>query len=229
MIDIIIIFTLIIFARVGYKNGLVKSLLTFASSIVALIGSFIVAPTVTGFLKSTPIYDWINSTVGNKVAEITFSGGVQSQGEVISQNITWLPDVLTQQIKLDNNSAMYDMLGANNITEYVSLYISEMILGLVALVITWIVFKIVVQMAVTVISVTIEHLPIIGKLNSQGGLVVGVLKGVLMFSIIGLIIPFIASISGFEQIIPFVQDSIVGNFIYENNLIVEIFNTIIHA
>lgn len=229
MIDIIIIVTLILFAKIGYKNGLIRSLLTFVSSILALIGAFFAVPAVTEFLKGTSMHKWIISTVGSKVGEISFSGGIQSQGEAIIKNITWLPDILTQQIKLDNNSAMYEMLGANNITEYVSLYISEMILGLVAVVITWIVFKIIIELAVTVIAATVEHLPIIGTLNSQGGLVVGVLKGVLMFSIIGLIIPFVSGVPGLEEIIPTVKDSIIGNFMYENNLIVEVFNNIIHG
>lgn len=229
MIDIIVIVTLIIFAKAGYRNGLVRSLLTFISSILALVGSFLIVPSVTEFLKATSMYNWISNTISSKVGQITFSGGIQSQGEAISNNITWLPEILTEQIKLDNNSAMYDALGANNITEYVSLYISEMVLGLVAVVVTWIVFKIIIEMAITVVAATIEHLPIIGTLNSYGGLVVGLMKGVLMFSIIGLIIPFISGIPGFEGIIPFVQDSTVTKYMYENNLIVEVFNTIMNS
>ena len=229
MIDIVIIILFIVFAKAGYKSGLVRSLLTFVSSILALVCSFLIVPTVTEFLKDTFIYEWIYGAVSSKVGQVVFSGGIQSQGKTITENITWLPNVLTEQIKIDNNSAMYEALGVSNITEYVSKYITIMILGLVAVVMTWIVFKFVIGIGITIISTTVEHLPIIGTLNSQGGMIVGILKCALMLSIIGLIIPFFSGMNGFEGIILSIQSSVIGKFIYENNLIVEAFNVIMHS
>ncbi len=229
MLDLCIIIIISIFAIVGYKRGFIKSALTLGSSIIALALSFVVYPIMEMLLRVTPIYTWIYQVVSSKIEGITFGGGLQSQGEAITKNITWIPSILVEQVKKNNNTAMYDVLGATNIKEYISLYITQMLIGMLALLLTWLVLKIVLAIVIKLLAGIVEHLPIISGFNKQGGLCLGVLKGVLILSIIGLIIPILIEIPIIQNIYSEIQSSYVTKWLYENNLIIIIYNYLFHV
>lgn len=229
MLDLCIIIIISIFAIVGYKRGFIKSALTLGSSIIALALSFVVYPIMEMLLKVTPIYTWIYQVVSSKIEGITFGGGLQSQGEAITKNITWIPSILVEQVKENNNTAMYDLLGATNIKEYISLYITKMLIGMLALLLTWLVLKIVLAVVIKLLAGIVEHLPIISGVNKQGGLCLGVLKGILILSIIGLIIPILIEIPIIQSIYSEIQSSYVTKWLYENNLIIIIYNYLFHV
>lgn len=224
MLDLCIIIFISVFAIRGYKRGFIKSALTLGSSIIALLLSFIVYPLMETLLRLTPIYTWIYQAVNNRIENITFSGGLQSQGDTITESITWMPSILVEQIKKNNNTAMYDLLGANNIKEYINLYITQMLVGLLALFFTWLVLKVVLAIIIKLISGIVEHTPIISGLNRQGGLCIGILKAGIVLSIIGLIMPIIIEVPVIQNVYSAIQMSYIAKWLYENNLIIIMYN-----
>ncbi len=228
MLDLSVIIVVSIFGIIGYKRGFIKSILTFGTSIIALVLSFIVYPMMTMLLRITPVYTWIYQTISKKVEDISFGGGLQSQGDAITKNITWMPDILIEQVKNNNNTAMYDLLGATNIKEYISLYVTQMLMGMLALFLTWVVLKIILTTVIKLLSGIIEHLPIISTFNKQGGLCLGIIKGILMLSIVGLIIPILIEIPSIQSIYLEIQSSYLSKWLYENNLIIMVYNYLFH-
>lgn len=228
MLDLSVIIVVSIFGIIGYKRGFIKSILTFGTSIIALVLSFIVYPMMTMLLRITPVYTWIYQTISKKVEDISFGGGLQSQGDAITKNITWMPDILVEQVKNNNNTAMYDLLGATNIKEYISLYVTQMLMGMLALFLTWVVLKIILTTVIKLLSGIIEHLPIISTFNKQGGLCLGIIKGILMLSIVGLIIPILIEIPSIQRIYLEIQSSYLSKWLYENNLVIMVYNYLFH-
>ena len=228
MLDLSVIIVVSIFGIIGYKRGFIKSILTFGTSIIALVLSFIVYPMMTMLLRITPVYTWIYQTISKKVEDISFGGGLQSQGDAITKNITWMPDILVEQVKNNNNTAMYDLLGATNIKEYISLYVTQMLMGMLALFLTWVVLKIILTTVIKLLSGIIEHLPIISTFNKQGGLCLGIIKGILMLSIVGLIIPILIEIPSIQSIYLEIQSSYLSKWLYENNLVIMVYNYLFH-
>ena len=143
MIDIVILIMMLFFVIIGYKKGLIKELITLAGSIMALLMAFVIYPAINSILKVTALYTIIYTGVFEKVQNINFGKGLQSQGNAIIENITWLPKVLTEQIRDNNNSAMYEVLGVHTLHEYISTYITNMIISMLAILITWFLIKIV--------------------------------------------------------------------------------------
>ena len=228
MLDLSVIMVVSIFGIIGYRRGFIKSILTFGTSIIALVLSFIVYPMMTMLLRITPVYTWIYQTISKKVEDISFGGGLQSQGDAITKNITWMPDILVEQVKNNNNTAMYDLLGATNIKEYISLYVTQKLMGMLALFLTWVVLKIILTTVIKLLSGIIEHLPIISTFNKQGGLCLGIIKGILMLSIVGLIIPILIEIPSIQSIYLEIQSSYLSKWLYENNLIIMVYNYLFH-
>lgn len=227
MIDLILIVILIIFATFGYKRGLIGSVITLCSSIVALVLSFVVYPALNMFLKLTPLYTSVYEGVFKKIEAINFGKGIQSQGEAILENITWLPQFLTLQIKNNNNTAMYELLGVKTIQEYISIYITNMIVSLIAILITWFLLKIVLVVVLRALGSIIEHLPVISSFNRGGGLIFGLVKGVLTLSVIGLIIPVFITLPAFQDISQSIEASILTKWMYDNNFILLIYHYLI--
>lgn len=227
MIDLIVILILIIFATFGYKRGLIRSVITLCSSIVALVLSFIVYPAINMFLKLTPLYTSVYEGVFKKIEAIDFGKGIQSQGEAILENITWLPQFLTLQIKNNNNTAMYELLGVKTIQEYISIYIANMIISLIAILITWFLLKIVLVVVLRALGSIIEHLPVISSFNHGGGLIFGLVKGALTLSVIGLIIPVFITLPAFQDISQSIEASILTKWMYDHNFILLIYNYLI--
>lgn len=227
MIDLIVILILIIFATLGYKRGLIQSVITLCSSIVALVLSFVVYPAINMFLKLTPLYASVYEGVFKKIEVIDFGKGIQSQGEAILQNITWLPQFLTMQIKNNNNTAMYELLGVKTIQEYISIYIANMIISLIAILITWFLLKFVLVVILRAIGSIIEHLPVISSFNNGGGLIFGLIKGTLTLSVIGLVIPMFITLPAFQDISQSIEASILTKWMYDNNFILLLYNYLI--
>lgn len=224
MIDLIVILILLIFAVIGYKRGLIRSAITLCSSIVALVLSFIVYPAINMMLKLTPMYTSIYEGVFKKVEAIDFGRGIQSQGNAIVENITWLPEFLTIQIKNNNNTAMYELLGVKTIQEYISMYIANMIVSLIAILITWFLLKVILGTMLRMLGSIIEHLPVISSFNHGSGLIFGLLKGIVTLSVIGLIIPLFITLPAFQNISQNIEASILTKWMYDNNFILMLYN-----
>lgn len=224
MIDLIVILILIIFAVIGYKKGLIRSAITLCSSIVALVLSFIVYPAINMILKLTPMYTSIYEGVFKKIEAIDFGKGIQSQGNAIVENITWLPEFLTMQIKNNNNTAMYELLGVKTIQEYISIYIANMIISMIAILITWFLLKVILVAVLRMLGSIIEHLPVISSFNHVSGLIFGLVKGILTLSLIGLIIPLFITVPAFQDISQSIEASILTRWLYDNNFILMIYN-----
>lgn len=224
MIDLIVVLIIAVFALVGYKRGLIESALTLLSSVAALVLSFIVYPIINMFLKLTPLYMRIYGGTFEKVKGIDFGKGIQSQGNAILENVTWIPNFLAEQIKNNNNTAMYDLLGVTTIQEYISTFITNMIISLIAILVTWILLKVVLAGVLRIIGSVIEHLPVISSFNHLGGLAFGIIKGLLTLSIIGLIIPLLITLPTFQEIEQLIEGSMIAKWMYENNLIILIYN-----
>lgn len=227
MLDAVVILILAIFALVGYKKGLIQSALTLFSSVAALALSFVVYPAVNMILKLTPIYTSIYSGSYEKLQGIDFGKGIQSQGNAILENVTWIPNFLAEQIKNNNNTAMYDLLGANTIQEYIATFIANMIIGMIAILITWVILRVVLGGVLRMIGSIVEHLPVVSSFNHLGGFAFGLLKGVLTLSLIGLLIPLFMTFPAFQEAEQLIQASIVTKWMYEHNLIILIYNQVI--
>ena len=219
MIDLIVIGILVIFAVMGYYKGLVRTALTLISSIVALLLAFVVSPVTNTILEMTPVYQWVTDGVQSKVSEINFIGGIQSQAATIMEEITWLPSVIVEQVKMNNNPAMHRLLGVSQIEDYVSMYITQILVGLVALLISWLIIKLMLNVAVHMTSSIVEHIPIISGVNKQLGLVLGILKGWLTLSIVICVLPLFSQLPMLQDLMKALDTSFLLKWLYENNLV----------
>ena len=71
LIDIILVAVIVLLCIIGFKRGLMLSIVTAGSSIISIILSFILYPIVSKILRATPIFDALRDTVGQSIEKLT--------------------------------------------------------------------------------------------------------------------------------------------------------------
>lgn len=227
MVDLILVIMILIFAWAGYYKGLIKALITLTSSVVALALSLIIYPMINQILRLTALYTNIYNGVYDKVRGIDFGKGLQTQGNAITENITWIPKPLIEQIVRDNNQSVYEMLGVSTLMDYISTYITDIIIALISIVITWFIIKVVLVWVLRVIGGIVEHMPVISGMNRLGGFVVGGIKGILTLCIITLLVPVFITIPSLNELGKTLQSAFLVQWFYEHNWVIWLYNQFI--
>lgn len=216
MLDISIVIILLLFTIIGYQRGLVRSAISLVSSVLSFVLSLMIYPLINTLLKGTPLYTSLYEGILSKVETIEFKEGV------LIEQLNWLPTIITEQVQNNNNARMYETLGVKTLPEYIATYVTYIVISLLAILITWLLIKIVLVGGLKILSDIVESLPIISTVNRGGGLVFGLIKGLLTLSIIALILPFFMSYPFFEVVNKSIEQSILAQYLYDNNLIIQI-------
>ena len=180
MLDVVILIILLLFAIAGSKRGIISTVMAFLSTLGALILAFIVYPVVNMILKLTPIYVRIHDKVAEKISGIDFGTTIQAQNNVIKNSLDWLPNFVGEVLIQNNSETAYQTLGVQNIIDYISLSVTNIIVALIALLITWIVLKCILVGGITRFGKMVANLPVISSIDHIGGFALGIIKGLIV-------------------------------------------------
>ena len=224
MLDVVILIILLLFAIAGSKRGIISTVMAFLSTLGALILAFIVYPVVNMILKLTPIYVRIHDKVAEKISGIDFGTTIQAQNNVIKNSLDWLPNFVGEVLIQNNSETAYQTLGVQNIIDYISLSVTNIIVALIALLITWIVLKCILVGGITRFGKMVANLPVISSIDHIGGFALGIIKGLITLWIISLILPLVMTSIG--SIDTYIEGTTLCKWLYENNFVLMIFENI---
>ena len=224
MFDLAIVFIIMVFGIIGYYTGFIRTVLTLLSSVIAFVFAVFIYPIINTFLKMTPIDTYINNWIANKLEGIEFGTMIQTQGKVIAENITWLPKVMSEAIIKNNNQEVYRLLEVSQIEDYVSVYITHIILSMISVLITWVALKILFTLFLNTTHAIVSHLPVVSTADKAGGLGIGMAKGILSIWLFYLLVPFLITYPYFSKIEGYIEQSYLAKWLYENNMILYSFD-----
>jgi uncharacterized membrane protein required for colicin V production len=225
MIDGIILFILVGSAWWSYHLGFLKSVYQLLTSVFALILSFVGYPMVTALLKVTPLYTMLIKWSTEKTLSLTESIGIQAQGKLIEEVTDWLPRYVSESIVKNNNPEVYKLLGVDTISEYVATYLANFCLNAIAVVVVWLIVKIILRCVRLSLNV-VSRLPIVHQLDKAIGLAFGLLKGVFLIWIIQLILPIVMLAPNLQFLKQLIEQSALYAWFGDINIILQYMNTI---
>ncbi|MEG0771339.1 MAG: CvpA family protein [Clostridia bacterium] len=225
VIDIIIVAILAIAILLGYKNGLVKSLIALFGFILAIVLAFTFSTTLGNFIGekfiNPPIKSFVSNTITEKVGKTVLEDVGTAKDDVITVVTKALESVNLKFIGLEDkkNEIINSIKTApknetieqsiNNAVSDISAPISNGIGKAIAFVI----ILIVTMIALVIIKFIfgfVNKLPIIKQFNKLGGLIVGIING--------FIIVFIA-LAVLKVSMPMIESSnVLGGGNNENSL-----------
>ena len=132
-----------------------------------------------------------------------------------------MPEFIRDLLKTNNNADMYEALGISEFSEYVSNYITCLILNAISLVVSFLVLYIILRIVGCMLDM-MSRIPVVNGLNKIGGFIFGLLNGVVYLWIACIIITIFSATSWGQYIFAQINDSVILSFIYNNNYLLEL-------
>ncbi|MHC1749053.1 MAG: CvpA family protein [Cellulosilyticaceae bacterium] len=223
MLDGIVILVIAVMTIVAAKKGFIRSAYGLLASILALVVAYFIYPIMNAFLKVTPLYHNILQWNTERLASIELVSGLQTQADMIKKATGWLPKFIGEEIIHNNNPEVYRVMGATNIAEYISGYITGLCISALALIITWLLVRMILGIMMRTLDL-IAKLPVISTANKYAGAALGTVKGVLLMWVLGLLMPLMITLPQFGNLQNMLQTSYIAKWLYQNNLLLEYLN-----
>lgn len=235
---------------IGYVRGFVKIIVSFGVTVATVILVITVTPQVADALKKyTPIDDMIQkkmvSMMTPDIGDIDFSGTELEGVDIESSGITMeeikeklgdieiprqkqvemleaadIPALFKNGLLENNNSEAYKVLKVKSFLEYVGAYLSDIIIKMVAFLLTFIIITILVRAVIFALDI-ITALPVIKGLNRFAGILVGMLIALIVVWIGFFVITLIYNTQIGQECFKWIGESELLTFLYDKNIILE--------
>ena len=129
-----------------------------------------------------------------------------------------LPDSLKEQMETFNNAAGYAKLGASDFGSYVVRYIANLILNVLAFLVTLIVSWAIIRLILGALSI-FSSLPIIGSVDRLLGLLLGIVQGVMVMWVLFLILSLLATTPAGKTLMDEINHTPFLSALYNSNLL----------
>lgn len=222
-----VIVFLLIMLIIGIKKGLIKMVFSVVSIIAAIVLAIVLCPYVSGYIKNkTPIYSIVREKTSIFV-ENAFLKMEESAGESKKIEELPLPKVLKDQLIQNNNDKMYDVLGAKNIGEYVSEYVSNVLIKVIAFCIIFIAALIIIKILVYTMNLISSKMPLVNGLNRLLGGLLGLIEGFIILWLLCLVVTAGAGSEWGQKLTELINNSTFLSFIYNNNYLMRVLTEVL--
>ena len=170
----------------GFRRGLVNSVFSTFSFLIAIALAAAISPKVNARLMDSYYYRIVNSGVESTLANLQPSAGDSLQaGE--EQNILIeslpLPEYARESLSENNNIDIYEALGVNAFQSYLGVSITRMIVNGTGFLLVFLLVFIALKLLALALDLA-SRLPVIGAVNRIGGLFFGLVNGIFILWVI---------------------------------------------
>ena len=163
----------------GYNKGFMRLMVSFSGTIVILIAVVFISPAISSFLLSngevvTSIQDKVKDTFISDNDELNTS----KEEQIKSIENYELPEIIINSLISNNNEEVYSALMVTLFNEYVSLYITKLIINAAAFVGVFIVLNIIMKLLLSA-SDLVNKIPVFKGINRLLGAALGAAEGIL--------------------------------------------------
>ncbi|MFQ9511289.1 MAG: CvpA family protein [Lachnospiraceae bacterium] len=208
----------------GYKKGLLRIALSLTATIITIVLTIFLNPYVEDFMReetriSNSIQKGISSYLEEDITDKIDSLSPKEEITIIDK--IPLPKAISNELKENNNLESYQKIGVNNFWDYLSTYLTDIVVRALAFVITFILAFIVLRLLFFVLNI-VSHLPVIHGANKVAGAMLGFVEGLLLLWVLCLIATACGSTEIGSQMLEMIQSSVFLSFLYNNNLLIKI-------
>lgn len=220
----IVLIIIIISAFRGMKVGLIKTVFSIFSTILALILTLWISPAISRMVQSN------EGVVNYFASKVEIAIPTEDIGSKVSDQINFvgqlpLPSSIKTSIIENNNTDTYVALAVDNFASYISHSVACIIINAIVFIVTFLVFIIVLRILCTVLDI-ISKLPILNQINKLSGLFVGIIHGVIIVWLLFVLLTAFAGTEIGQKAFVMINESSFLAYIYNNNLILQFITNI---
>lgn len=217
---IVVIIILAGCAANGHRRGMIKTVFSLFSVVVALILTSVLAPVVSRQLQNNEkLYAYVENKVESSLGGYTEKKvSVTEQTEAI-QNLP-LPAAIREGLLENKNTEVFKAMAVNSLQEYVTKYVTGMVIQAGAFIIIFLIINIALIITANLLNI-ISKLPILNGLNKTAGALVGLVQGLLVIWILCIVLTVFSSTEFAKDVFAQINESKVLGFLYNNNLLLK--------
>ncbi len=231
LLTIIVLAGLLVFAVRGLRRGLVRSVFSTFSIIIAIVIAVNFSPQVSKVIQGMPLYDSLTL----RVEEAMFKDQASESGTAdyadmddptINEQASFIDDLpfprsVKNALMSNNNSEVYEALGVSGFKNYIAGLISCFIVNALSLLIIFILALIAVRLIGSALNI-IARLPVLHALNKIGGFAFGLVNGLVIVWVLGMILTFFTGTQAGQWIYGQISESRILTALYNGNFLVSI-------
>ena len=132
-----------------------------------------------------------------------------------------IPEVFKSILLTNNNSEIYDELGAGTFIDYIAKYLTKLIINIVSFMLTFIIVSIILRAIIFALDI-ISNLPVLGLANRLAGGVLGALGALLIIWTLFVIVTLLYTTSVGKETYALIQGNEFLKLLYEYNPIMKL-------
>lgn len=220
---IVVIIILALNAFAGLQRGLIKTLFSIFSLIIALLLTVFISPSISSRLQNS---EKVMNYFTEKVDEIlNLEENLKEVGSKAADQLKVidelpLPKSIKSSLIKNNNKQIYNALDVTNFADYLTRSIACFILSAVVFLICFIIILVVLKILCFTLDI-ISKLPILNEINKLAGFALGLLQGLIILWIGCIILTAFGSTEWGQSAFSMIKESKLLEFIYNNNLILK--------
>lgn len=223
--DYVIIGLIVIFALIGLKSGLLKTIYKIVSYVASFYLAIKLSRPVAGWFEGTGVYTGIREAVEKLLSKlnINFAGitdatNVEGIKEAIAE--TPFPDNFKEMIA---NTMAKTSNGAMNMMDNFVESITSFILVIICGISIFILLRILFWLAGHLIR-GISEIPIIKQVDRISGFILGAAIGVAVVYLLGLLLTYTATWDKLGFVYENIDEGTIAPFFYNDNILTQFFN-----
>ena len=132
-----------------------------------------------------------------------------------------LPEIFKELLSTNNNSEIYNELGAETFAQYVGRFLAKLIINIIAFLAVFILLTIVLRAVIFALDV-VSNLPVLGFVNRLAGVGAGLLCALVVVWVLFIIITLLYTTSFGKEMYDVILGNDITKMIYENNPIMKL-------
>lgn len=216
LLDGVVLFLLTFAIVRGYLKGFILTVYHLASWVISILLTQLFYPYTAKLLRVLSVADSIEERVSSFIT-LPELPAADASSIISSLNI---PDILKTKLIENNNYEVYNVLGVDTLSGYITGYISNMLINALAIIITFVVVFLIIKAVAAVITL-IDHLPGIHFLNHTLGVIFGAALGVIRVWIFCLLLTLLGVWGKLQTLLPAITSSMLTNFFYNHNILLD--------
>lgn len=158
---------------------------------------------------------------GEKIQEALAGEEVPRDVQIAAIENSDIPEVFKSILLTNNNSEIYDELGAGTFIDYIAKYLTKLIINIVSFMLTFIIVAIILRAIIFALDI-ISNLPVLGLVNRLAGGVLGAMGAMLIIWALFVIVTLLYTTSIGKEIYALIQGNEFLKFLYEYNPIMKL-------
>lgn len=236
---VLLVFTVLLIIR-GARKGFFRTAVSMVSMILILLIVSWINPYVGEFLReSTPVYRFVQDNCERLLeSQADDSAGLPEKSDLpddmeipleeqiaVIENIP-LPEMVKEALLENNNSEIYNTLGAATFMDYITGYIAYYITNGIGFLLSFIIATIILKVILYAIDI-LTGLPVISFFNVIGGMLLGIVQAVLWIWVIFLVITVAANTEVGAILMQQIESDIVLQYLYEKNVLLNVIMSVL--